>query len=1118
MQLSQEKLVEQIIDEILRWQELGLTPAAIFGNPTSGALIKRRFIALSQFIHPDKVPLELNEAANEAQKIINDANQFLLDKDKVAEEQANTRFKSYYATNPQPAFPKFSAVPYLIPLLFNRAFKSSSEEELRVLIEENAAAFSSALPSETWSAAKRAIDNKNYEILSFFLKTTPGQALLQKARAHTLFCRSLLRGVDNKALEILMEHGLTTTTIADSIEHIDQPELDTILNLLELSEQHFKQIYFAQAAVKKETLEIVRAIMSGPLSPKEKMNYLLATKNLIRANDAHNKQACKTTFNNIIDTIEVSIVQGAESRRNFFLNLCVNFFRWLGLIGQSTLTKKSKLLLQKYETTTIEPGIILNVELEKVLPVEDRTSRIATALASQNYHDFWEGLADDRAVALLSSSTQMAHWLDKTPATDYPRLFEALGERKINYLKSHTAVLTTVLLALPTRAYSSILAVMNVSDNPALVASIFSQLSPEKRRLFFQDIAPGLPLASHIAIFRSVEPDKRHEYLKILKAFQPTLPQDLIKSALLPEILSLLDNNYVNYLDILSKEKVHSSLKAISTLFNGLDVKEYPAVLRALGRSELIAKPNFLSYIIRNLPAEKQPAFINNIITIMDLDSIMALLRLLEAGNRPLYITLVSSKQTNLLQDLLGRNLLIEVLSLLGNNYRVFLDAMGKDKVFANNDALFLLFNAVDVAEYPALISALGKSELIAESKLPNFTYHVINRLPVEKRCLLIQTLVADLSTTSCVSLLGSFDADKRLEYLKEVNKTKPTFLNEILTTNSLNGVMRLLNGADQRSFILSYIAIIENEQMLADVINAVTLPEITYLLENFRGIGSIIGGGDRLFTFLERLTPEKRARISEIIAPQLNVLIPVGDRFKPLFNLISPVRHLRLFTYLQTLSTEEKTALLELVPILAPLYNGSRLSMEEIAAHKPEQLAIMARRAHGERLTDKMRELLVAANSVQVAISSIYLTVANAECGHSLLDGMQVKRTLSFFSGPIVPKYRDAFLSITARINELLTTITTCKSDISTTRTFCALPEPGSAREEDVILRETLAPMTAGLSAYLSLNRANLSKLPMIASSGVEKNCLIEMDNIISRLSLHIPAATAGIAVAATP
>jgi hypothetical protein len=222
----------------------------------------------------------------------------------------------------------------------------------------------------------------------------------------------------------------------------------------------------------------------------------------------------------------------------------------------------------------------------------------------------------------------------------------------------------------------------------------------------------------------------------------------------------------------------------------------------------------------------------------------------------------------------------------------------------------------------------------------------------------------------------------------------------------------------------------------------------------------------------------------------------------------------------LQTLSTEEKTALLELVPILAPLYNGSRLSMEEIAAHKPEQLAVVAHRAHAELLIEKMRELRNAANSLRDDISSIYLTTANAGCGHSLLEGMQIKRTLAFFVGAMIPKYREAFLVTTGHINELLTTITALKSDIATARTFCAPPESGRENEEEVILRTALTDMTAGLSAYLLANRAGLSRLPTITieSPRAEKNCLTEMDTIISKLSLHIPAATAGRAFAAAP
>jgi hypothetical protein len=369
MNLSKESLVKQVIDEILRWKELGLTPAEILGNPQRAAIAKRRFIALSRFIHPDKVSADLNLAATQAQQIIQDAVTFLEDELRVEDDQAITCFRTHYQRSRRPVSPCFSATPYLISLLFDQTLTNITEARQRELIAAKPMAFSSASHEEIWFAVKRVINNKNYEMLSFFLETPAGQTMLQRARDRSEFCRSLLQEVDNKAVEILMGHGLTPETIAKTIT---QRNLDAILNLLELSEAYFNQIYFAQNAVKKETLEIVRAIMSGPLSPQEKMHYLLAVKNLILANTAQDKAMLKTEFSRVIDATEVRIVQSEDSQRNFLLNLVVMFFRWLGLTSPSALTKKNRMLLAKYENTAIEPAIVLKVELEKILPVEDR--------------------------------------------------------------------------------------------------------------------------------------------------------------------------------------------------------------------------------------------------------------------------------------------------------------------------------------------------------------------------------------------------------------------------------------------------------------------------------------------------------------------------------------------------------------------------------------------------------------------------------------------------------------------------------------------------------------------------------------------------------------------------
>ena len=705
----------------------------------------------------------------------------------------------------------------------------------------------------------------------------------------------------------------------------------------------------------------------------------------------------------------------------------------------------------------------------------------------------------------------MAHWLDKTPQEDYPRLFMGLGE-KINTLKSNTAALSAIFLALPTTVYPSMLSAMTLGDNPALFAAIFNQLSPEKRRPFLEAIVTGLTIDSHLSILHAVDSNKRYEYLTVLKSLRLTLLQDLASR---PDVLTILNNDHALFLELIGKEKVLSSLTALSTLFNGLDTSIYPEILRTLGRSELLAKPNFLAYIIHNMPAQKKSAFIQNITSVMDLTAIMVLYRLLNTDNKPGYLTTLSTGQGRFIQVLADEGFLLEVLNLLDNNYTVFLAAIGKDSVLANSSCLSVLFNGLDSTAYPEFMGALGKSQLMSESNLPQLAY-ITNRLPDEKRGRFIQILIADLSVPSCVAFLPQLDMDKRLAFLQEANKIKPTFLNEMLTTSLLPRVMQCLTAADKTTFLLPYIAIIENEQMLADLLNALSPPELTFVLENFRGVAALIGGGDRLFTFLERLAPQNRALVNELILPQLNVLIPADDRFQALFNLISPIKHLRLLNHLQTLSGEEKTALLELVPMLTPLYKRGILGMDEIAAYKPEQLAQFSHRSHLQDISHKTRELRAVAIELRNAISSIYLTQAKEGCRQPLLEGMQVKRKFGFFVDPLVPKYRDAFLLTTANIDTYLTTIEALKRDIAVSRTFCAAPELRMESEEDAILREALVTITDGLSGYISRNRANLCTLPaiVIASPHAEKNCLSEIDSLISRLSIYRPAVIATTAV----
>ena len=189
---------------------------------------------------------------------------------------------------------------------------------------------------------------------------------------------------------------------------------------------------------------------------------------------------------------------------------------------------------------------------------------------------------------------------------------------------------------------------------------------------------------------------------------------------------------------------------------------------------------------------------------------------------------------------------------------------------------------------------------------------------------------------------------------------------------------------------------------------------------------------------------------------------------------------------------------------------------MDEIAAYKPEQLAQFSHRSHLQDISHKTRELRAVAIELRNAISSIYLTQAKEGCRQPLLEGMQVKRKFGFFVDPLVPKYRDAFLLTTANIDTYLTTIEALKRDIAVSRTFCAAPELRMESEEDAILREALVTITDGLSGYISRNRANLCTLPaiVIASPHAEKNCLSEIDSLISRLSIYRPAVIATTAV----
>jgi hypothetical protein len=1178
MNLTKGSIIKQILAEINSWKEFGLRPQDLLSSEEGQ--LKREYRELARCLHPDKVGQDLTSLANEVLKIIEHALAYqeyayaVRDRRYEATLEEENLFKKRYGLPPLRGQPQFA-----VTLFFIASLKSIPE----TLDDETQNSFITAMtgPYEDAGVFKSmalALQDKNYEVFNFILKTPAGKNIVEQAKSSRFVRNALLElKLDKEALDILITRDMGIATILAyissdsrlftkifpllSIEHqnellatmseeslssltlhnrvvsfLEQLSLaqridclkrlnpqrksalfnnyfPQVLKLFELREEDFKAFHFKDSSTTHALIDAVQSVLAAPIANEDKYNYLVALKKLAKAVKSDDKKQCIQMLNELVDSTERKIIEVNEAQRFFLVNILIRFIRWLGLAKPEVVTQKSKDFIKKVtvdtatvDTTAVDATAVdatavdataadtttavIESDLARLLFPEGASITTVKALTEQNYLAFWASLSNDQSASLLKSSAKMTKWFEKVPESDYNKIFEGLSQDRLADLAKTGSSILEILNALPVTTYEAFLTLIKNNLTPESIALIFDGLPEAKKEAFLRSISPGLTTETMVTVLKHLKDSTRDSYLTMLDKVKTKFKIELFnQSSLVAEVLKVIQNpkDFIRN----NKDRFNSSAGCLFELFNLYPTSGYADLVRILDKKTFENQTNVgkIAYLFKKLPLEKRDIFIRTIGVDFDLDHILKLLdKLDELANKQACFELFNALKPDILTIMLVKQKIPQISRLLG--YKHFIETIGKDKFFANQDAFLALFKAVDIAEYPALVGILDKNEFLHARNRSQLVF-VLNNLELEQRRALIKTIQADLSLEHSLALLLLIEEDKRLPFLLDLREEQSNFLKALSTNEGvLAGVLKALKKEGKIQLIDLMKPLITDLTSLVNLVKALDQESAAHVLDTFPSAKEALRGSDNILSFLSQLPDPKKGIMIELLVPKLMTFLPDSDAFlRPFCHIIDPSEHGKLLRYLQGLSEGERELVKTCRNSLLPLYREKNINLEEIIRTKPEELLTLAQGRYAMRFDRKMGELITAADLLVAKIKTLFLDPANEHCEKPILAGVSVVRKWTLFVPPIVPKYKDAFVACRAEIQRQLAIITGLQDEVERERSRCTL---GYGREAMAVLKEKLGDVTADFIRYVEGHHDALARVPaMTTGDGSSITCL---------------------------
>ena len=1076
MSISRSEVLKQIAGELVHWKKLGLTPAVIFDNPTSRALMMRRYRDLSSVLHPDKVPEELRVLTADAFKVIKDAYDYMIATylpNRFAQEEGKvaTCFgKEGRGSNR----PYFAMIPYLIGFIYeNKNFETITEEEqrLRVIAVERV----QALPESLVSLIELAVEGKNRGAIGFFIQTRTGRSVLQ-----TISLTALDRFIDIfPLLPVEEQDRLLAQKEVDNLIYHPVPVFDRLmpalsfkqreylfqkslkfrtlilrekqthqraLELLGVSVACFKKFYFKQDAARQTMRALVKEIIENDAwVMSEKIHLLFAVKNFVQAPSVGKMREVETKLRWELN----QAVTRLDDNRSIILRIIYKLLRFLGWL-KDPLIEKTKQLINGYSSGQIQfdecVESSLGVVLEPIIP-NRISSAMAMALAREEYATFWNALDSSDCLAILQSPPGIASLLEKKTPELQELIWMGLGQ-KWDAWRSNERILVRILQALPEASYPSFLKVVNI-QNFAVLLNVFATVarSPsfseiQKKHVFVYGVQ-HFNTEAVLSLLKRLPHSKLSDYLKIGKESRSTLLTEMLSCDHIGVTLNLFGSgarDYVNLVEMLGKPLIIETPVLLYNLFNAIEIAEFPLFIRALGYQEkgpdgrqvtvtglaaLLKLQDRLAYIINRLSGLKQEKLIDVAIQ-LELPFLLTMMSKLE----PCGIKLALIQRHDRVQSSTLREQIIRSMGSQDDYFVRFMRAFSADSFkegcryigtprIAQELSRILPF--LEPTVYPALIESLDRQTMFRNRRLSTLLLDMFQK---EDVCV-AWIGACRLTVKEVVVLLPEFPVDNRLKILHFIQKTNHTFLQDLSIGNKIQGVIDLLSERDQGTFLNQF---------------------------------------------------------------------SLDTRWEPLIGIMPPLKRKSCFIclvrYTNGLLPDETEAICSLIPLITTLYRKSKLSLEEIVALKPTQLSNTIKRLCSQFVDEVVPGLVQDCRELKRQAEQLFKSHSDG-CRQPILLGLQTKSKLSFFSADgLIPKYKNAFLVVQENIARLFAEVAQAKTFITEGRTR-GIVRISSLELEDPILKE-LEPLILEMDIYMRENATILATMTVLQESSKGPiNCL---------------------------
>lgn len=1235
MMLTKTQLLEQMMLEIIHWQDLDLTPEMIFNHPQDNQAIDKSFRKLSLLFHPDKFSNceYLKALASNALKIIGEAKDYLKNNNKW-----DTCFQKHYLENREkPRKSKFSIYSLAIEALLDKTDETQLEDKLLANYQSSlfqTELFFSRLPKPL----KMAFETKNHGILRAMLKMPLALIfnhtyLLKEARdlqtLEILVCFGLELPSDNSSY-YLYHHNLVAETenikrlikFSPLLKNNVLPWKDNLLpNILQQAANSDDYQFIFERLDTNTISPFINTVQSNQvliwLNNKERFQAIYASLSEQQKTQLLNKLPLKTIGENFLEQrkdINFFVRNDSERVTSLINNLSSN-----KLITFIETAKQFNFFFSKLEKTK-QLALIENINEEKVDDLLIDNASLALLLNGAKDEKVKELIIQKLSIAKINTYIEttdnfiwFCHYLSPEKKND---LIESLTTQKLNQFASDLDKVQQMFNSLNLNLAFNLLKKL---EDSLLEPAINQNVSLEKLMIslklqqqdIMQEDKPGLNYQwqlMHNDIMSSEEKSPKQKLKNLLELKQRLLDINYVdQSQSLVTILdkfkltkSIFENLYfsnesscnqtLRLVDLIlaspleKNEKFHY-LVALKSLVLSNEVQKIPSLIavsketieniehriakrkdanrpflikilakfmRWLGliRPSLLAKTHnqFLQKVEKG---EISKAFDFDLNQLLPNQTNLNKKYLIEQiqnnnyenfwrllGNQNVLFILTNRKNLNyLLEKITPRNatkllsalsqetitILLEdsrniakIFKTLPNELQTnFMNILGIENILNNQEHLQLLFNDIEIAEYPNLLAHLGKKALVNSDPFVS----LLNVLERNKRTELLKEVVSELTLDTTISLLPNINDDKHQHFLEIIVQNNCAFLSELLHTQKLASLLQSLNQTNRENLLKRYAPI--DRADFIQLINQLENNERRFIVNEVVDFKAFIQSSENLLNLLIEIEPQKRESLLNDLPPILEWL-PCEDNYYALFALLPQTKQAHFINELLSLSASEKVELQALLPNLIAFIQQQRIPTDTLSSLKPSglnqlllevqrelelQQQLAEKRALEQLFAEKNDEFITTAKTLQINIEKLYNIPANERCDKSVLAGMQKKSKHRFFGkSAVIAKYQTALIGLKQEILIGIASLVNLRREVES---LVQRSQQSRMTNPSEMIFNILNDSVIGLNNYVEQHQKNLAKIILKDSDANKISCLNFIEEIPKQLGNLLPEKT---------